>query len=132
MEVKLDIALMFPIVSEEKQYGKLVKYCGSVEDVEENFQIEFSCGDGKYLSDLWKWSEGGEGLYAVAPDEELEKYDGQVCTNTPPRLNTIKMSMKAEVMKPHTLYRFTAKYFPKNEEIVFYINGKERNRKYIT
>ena len=131
MDIKLDLNLIFPVVFGQTAFEKIVKYCGSVEDVEQNFQIEFSCGDGKYFSDFWKWTEGGQGLYAAASDEELEKYDGQVCLLGPPRLNSIKMSMVSEVMKVHTLYRFVVKYYPKNEEEVYYINSRERSRRFV-
>lgn len=135
MKVKLDIALIFPIVFGEKQFETLVEYCGSVGEVEENFQIEFSCGDGKYFSDFWKWSPGGA-LVANWPDtpegnEEVIKYDGQVCLETPPRLNSIKMSMVPEQMKAHTIYRFAIKYSEVNKEEIYYINGKERSRKRV-
>lgn len=135
METKLDVSLIFPVVFGQTAYEKLVKYCGSVEDVEKNFAIEFSCGDGKYFSDFWKWTDGGA-LVANWPDtpeadEEVAKYDGQVCTQTPPRLNSIKMSMVPEQMKAHTIYRFTVKYFPRKEEEVYYINNKERSRKWV-
>lgn len=131
MDIKLDLNLIFPVVFGQTSFDKLVKYCGSVEDVEQNFEIEFSCGDGKYFSDFWKWTEGGKGLYAAEPDEELEKYDGRVCTDTPPRLNSIKMSQVVEQLKAHTIYRFTVKYYPKNEEEVFYINSRERSRRFV-
>jgi hypothetical protein len=130
MEIKLDISLNFPLDA-ERGYERLVKYCGSVEDLERNFQIEFSCGDGRYMSDLWRWSENGDGLQATVSDEELEQYDGNICVITPPRLNAIKMSMMPEQMKAGKNYRFTIKYFPKVEEEVYYINGKERSRKWV-
>ena len=118
MEIKLDICLNFPLDAyAEKDYERLVKHCGSVEDLEKNFQIEFSCGDGKYMSDV--------------SDEELEQYDGNICVITPPRLNAIKMSMMPEQMKAGKNYRFTIKYFPKAEEEVYFINGKERTRKWV-
>jgi hypothetical protein len=131
MDIKLDLNLIFPVVFGQTAFDKLVKYCGSVEDVEQNFQIEFSCGDGKYFSDLWKWTDGGEGLHAVGSDEELEKYDGKVCLIVPPRLNVIKMSQVVEQLKAHTIYRFVVKYYPKNEEEVYYINSRERNRRWV-
>jgi len=134
MEVKLDVSLVFPIVFGEKQYDQLVKFCGSVEDVEQNFKIEFSCGDGKYFSDFWNQSEDGSvyaNFHTQEQYEDVYKYDGQVCTNSPPRFNVIKMSMVPEPMKPHTIYRFTVKYYPKNQEAVYYINNKERSRGWV-
>lgn len=130
----LDIYISFPVENEwanEWSYNKLCKHFGSVEGVEVAFGIEFSCGDGKFLSDLWKWTKSGNGLYASASDEELEKYDGKICLNTPPRLLPIKMSMVEEQMKPNKDYRFTVKYFPKTGEEVYYINSKERGRKVV-
>ncbi len=60
METKFEAHLIFPLdVWSQPEYEKLVKYCGSVEDVEQNFEIEFSCGDGKYFSDFCNWTEGG-------------------------------------------------------------------------
>jgi len=130
METHFDAYMKFPAISEYDlgTFDRLHKLLGSVEDIEQSFAIEFSCGDGKYFSDFWKWTESGEGLYAVGSDEELEKYDGQVCTDTPPRLNSIKMSMLPEQMKAGKDYRFTVKYNHKTEEQIFLINGKERNR----
>ena len=118
METKFEAHLIFPLdVWSQPEYERLAKYCGSVEDVEQNFEIEFSCGDDKYLSDL----EG----------EELEKYDGKVCTETCPRLNAIKMSMVPEQMRAHKMYRFTVKYSAKTEKEIYYINGKERSQKWV-
>jgi hypothetical protein len=135
-DVALDFYLSFPIQPhQEASYDRLVKYCGSVEDVEQNFKIEFSCGDGKYFSDFWKWTEGGA-LVANWPDtpegdEEVYKYDGQVCTNIPPRLNATKLSMEPEQMIAGKGYRFTIKYFRKAGEEVYYINLHERGRKFV-
>jgi hypothetical protein len=135
-ETKLDLYLSFPIQPHQEQdYVKLVKYCDGADGVEVNFGIEFSCGDGKYFSDFWKWTEGGA-LVANWPDtpeadEEVYKYDGIVCTKTPPRLNANKMSMVTEQMKANKGYRFTVKYFPKVEQEVYYINGKERGKKWV-
>lgn len=135
-DVVLDFYLSFPIQPhQEASYEWLVKHCGSVEDIEQNFKIEFSCGDGKYFSDFWRWTEGGA-LVANWPDtpegdEEVYKYDGQVCTNTPPRLNATKMSMVPEQMVAGKGYRFTIKYFRKVGEEVYYISGKERGRKWV-
>jgi hypothetical protein len=117
METHFDAYMNFPATSEYDlgTFDRLRKLLGSVEDIEQSFAIEFSCGDGKYLSDL-------------NTKEEIEKYDGNVCLLTPPRLNVIKMSQVPEQMKAGKDYRFTVKYSPKTEQQIFYINGKERNR----
>jgi len=116
METHFDAYMKFPATSEYDlgTFDRLHKLLGSVEDIESSFAIEFSCGDGKYMS--------------LLATEEVEKYDGKVCLLTPPRLHTIKMSMLPEQMKANKEYRFTIKYKPKTEEQIFYINGKERNR----
>lgn len=117
METHFDAYMKFPATSEYDlgTFDRLRKLLGSVEDIECSFAIEFSCGDGKYLSDL-------------NTKEEIEKYDGNVCLLTPPRLVVIKMSQVPEQMKAGKDYRFTAKYNHKTEQQIFYINGKERNR----
>ena len=120
MDTHFDAYMKFPATSEYDlgTLDRLYKLLGSVEDIECSFAIEFSCGDGKYLSDL-------------NTKEEIEMYDGNVCLLTPPRLNVIKMSMLPEQMKSGKDYRLTVKYNPKTEEQVFYINSKERSRKEI-
>jgi hypothetical protein len=120
METHFDAYMNFPATSEYDlgTFDRLRELLGSVEDIEYSFAIEFSCGDGKYLSDL-------------DTKEEIEKYDGNVCLLTPPRFNIIKMSQMPEQMKPNKDYLFTVKYNPKTEEQIFYINRKERNRKEI-
>ena len=117
MDTHFDAYMNFPATSEYDlgTFDRLRKLLGSVEDIECSFAIEFSCGDGKYLFDL-------------NTKEEIEKYDGNVCLLTPPRLNVIKMSMLPEQMKAGKDYRFTVKYSPKTEQQIFLINGKERNR----
>jgi hypothetical protein len=131
METKLDITLKFPSDQwSDQQFEKLRKYCECVENVEDYFNIEFSCGDGKYFSDFWKWTEGGA-LIANWPDtpegdDEVFKYDGKVCLETPPRNKTTKISL---ALNKH--HRFTIKYTPKCGEQVFYLNNKETGRKWV-
>ena len=117
MDTHFDAYMNFPATSEYDlgTFDRLRKLLGSVEDIESSFEIEFSCGDGKYLSDL-------------NTKEEIEKYDGNVCLLTPPRLVVIKMSQVPEQMRAGKDYRFTIKYSPRTEEHIFLINGKERNR----
>jgi hypothetical protein len=117
METHFDAYMKFPVTSEYDHgtFDRLHKLLGSVEAIECSFAIEFSCGDGKYLSDL-------------DTKEEIEKYDGKVCLLTPPRLVVIKMSQVPEQMRAGKDYRFTIKYSPRAEEQIFLINGKERNR----
>lgn len=131
METQIDVYLKFPLDEEkdkeiEEDFGKLRKFCGSVEDMEEAFDIDFSCGDGKYLSDLWEWSESGDSLKAAVADEELEKYDGNVCTLFPPRRREDRKELAT-----NKWHRFTAKYSEKREELVFFLNNKETFRKWV-
>lgn len=111
---KVDVYVRFPTVNDfyKKNLNKVAKYCGSIEQTEQAFNIEFSCGDGKYLSDI----EDNE--------EDLEKYDGEVSTEFPP----IDCLAGVEFI-PNKAYRFTIIYFPNREESVFYINSKERSRR---
>jgi hypothetical protein len=127
MEVVFDEYLKFPMPPHmEEDYTALHKACGSVEDIEEDFDIEFSCGDGKYLRDLWEWSESGDSLRAAVADEELEKYDGNVCTDHPPRHREDKKQFKVD--KP---YRFTIKYSEHREELVFFLNSRKTFSKWV-
>lgn len=125
MTTQLDIYLKFPADDwDEEQYNKLHKACGSVEHIEEAFDIEFSCGEGKYIQDFYQWSDTKQSLYATVTDEELERLDGNVSLEVPPRFNENK-----EPFKLNKYYRFTIKYSEKNEEFVYYLNRKETFRK---
>jgi hypothetical protein len=117
MDTHFDEYINFPATSDYNlsAFDSLQQLLGSIEEIECSFAIEFSCGDGKYLSDL-------------DTHEELKKYDGKVCLLSPPRLNAIEMSELPKQMLAGKNYRFTMKYSPKTEEQIFYINGKERNR----
>jgi hypothetical protein len=127
MEIVFDEYLKFPLPPYmEEDYNALHKACGSVEDIEENFDIEFSCGDGKYLSDFWQWMEFDNPLEEEAADKELKKYDGNVCTNHPPRHREDKKQFKVD--KP---YRFTIKYSETREELMFSLNGKKISSKWV-
>jgi hypothetical protein len=59
---------------------ELLSYLGCIENIEILFDIEFSCGDSKFLSDL--------------NDEELEKYDGDVDYVCLPRNSNTKKLLK--------------------------------------
>jgi hypothetical protein len=135
MNIVLDVVLSFPTdVETNRVFTKLYKFCGAVEDVENDFGIEFSCGDGKYFSDYWYWTEGGSLVANYHTDEEYEevaKYDGKVCLLTPPRFKQTKRSQVPEQMEQDKRYRFTVKYYEKSQQYVFYINGKERSRKWV-
>lgn len=125
MTTQLDIYLKFPADDwDEEQYNKLHKACGSVEQIEEAFGIEFSCGEGKYIQDFYQWSDTKQSLYATVTDEEIERLDGNVSLEEPPRFNENK-----EPFKLNKYYRFTIKYSEKNEEFVYYLNRKETFRK---
>jgi len=108
MRTLFDEYITFPCgeVSEQKLI-KLWKLCDNIESIERNFGLEFSCGDGKYLSDI------------EIDAAELEKYDGQVCVVGPPRY--VKNN---ELLKIGKRYRFTVK-IDKDEQLRYYFNTKE-------
>lgn len=132
MEYKFDGMMSFPASEYTKSvFDRLAKYIGSIEDIERNFGIEFSCGDGKFSDDLWKWSDNGESIVYAVSIEELDKYDGNVCLESIPRFTPMKMSEVIEPLKAGKEYRFTIKYSPKTEEEIYYINSRERSRKWV-
>lgn len=108
-----DVYLMFPLTEDqEPDFEELYKACGSIEHIEEAFDIEFSCGNDLYLSD-------------VEDDEKLLlQYDGEVCTNSMPRHR-----IGGKTFEPSKNYRFTIKYLEQDEELVYYLNNKETFRK---
>jgi len=115
MEIVFDEYLSFPMPSHmEEDYAALHKACGSVEQIEEAFDIELSCGDNKYLSDI------------EDDDEELAKYDGNACTDCVPRHRDGKKKFKVD--KP---YRFTIKYSEHREELVFFLNSRKTFSKWV-
>lgn len=57
---------------------------GSIEKVEEKFGVEFSCGDGKYPSQV--------------PDSELSQYDGKVSLVFPPPLRETGKPLPEELV----------------------------------
>jgi hypothetical protein len=118
LELHYEALLSFPVSKSsyyEWAHDQLVKLLGCVEAVEASFDIEFSCGDGKYFSDFSEYPKD---------DAEWTKYDGRVCLETPPRRGS-----DGDTLKKDKQYRFTVKYDPKHEEQIFYIDDKEINRK---
>jgi len=113
MNTVLEVFLSFPMSQHlEDQFEELYKTCGSVEAVEEAFDIEFSCGDNKYLSDIEN------------DMEELEKYDGKVCTDSLPR-----HQFDGKEFMRNKVYQFLIKYLEKDDELVYYLNSREMSRK---
>jgi len=114
MTTQVDVYLRFPADDwDEEQYIRLNKACGSVERIEQAFGIEFSCGEGKYIEDFYQWSDDEDALVCTITDEELDRLDGNVSLEDPPRFSESKRAFKLN--KP---YRFTIKYSEKNEEFV--------------
>jgi hypothetical protein len=114
MQTKLTAIITFPTdVDTDPEYIKLWKYFGSVEHIEQAFQIEFSCGDGKFLSKV--------------TDEELEKYDGNVCLKTPPKITATTKLLRLD--KPYT---FVVKCNDKTEEETFFLNSKAISKRYYS
>jgi hypothetical protein len=100
----------------EYAFDKLRNYFGSVEAIERAFEIEFSCGDGKFLSDDSDF----------ANEEELEEYDGQVCFDSLPQSFVL-----GNLLQANKKYRFTVKYSRQSEEEIYYFNNKEVGRRWI-
>ncbi len=112
MSAAFDIYLMFPLTPDQEQdFDDLYKACGSIEHIEEAFDMEFSCGDGLYPSDI------------EDDDKLVARYDGKVCTDSMPRHRS-----DGKEFKPFKNYRFTIKYVERDEELVYYLNGKETFR----
>lgn len=115
METLFDAYIAFPATTSEYYMGtfdRLYKLLQCVEAVERCFDIEFSCGDNKYLSDI------------EDDMEELEKYDGKVCLDFPPRC-----ASEGKEFELNKEYNFTIKLSPARKMQYFYINNKERSRR---
>jgi hypothetical protein len=120
MHTHYDAYIGFPVSKShyfQWAYDGLVKLLGCVEAVEKAFDIEFSCGDGKYFSDFQEFP---------LDEAEWRKYDGQVCLETPPRYGS-----DGHALDKDKEYNFIVKYDPKTEEQIFLINGKEKTRQPI-
>lgn len=132
MDTLFDAFVSFPATSEYNlgTLDRLHKLLGAVEQIEIDFKIEFSCGDGKFFNDYWKWTEGAALIANYHTDEEYEevaKYDGKVCYLSPPRFSDTN-----KIFKTNKDYRFTVKrksIDDMNDECRFYINGRERSRR---
>ena len=113
MKTIVDVYLSFPMSEYlEDQFEELHKFCGSIENAEEAFDIEFSCGNNLYLSDI------------EDDIQLLNQYDGKVCTNSMPRHR-----FDGKEFKPNKPYRFHVTYSELSEEYSFYLNGKLTLRK---
>ena len=133
METIFDAYVSFPATSEYSlgTLDRLVKLCESVEMVEQYFNIEFSCGDGKYYNDYWRWTEGGSLLANYHTEQEYEevaKYDGEVCFESVPRFRDTK-----ELFEVDKDYNFTikSKQTKDGDEVAFFINGKVRSQQCV-
>lgn len=127
MTTFVDIYLKFP--ADEfygKQFDELAKHFGSVEAIEQAFEVEFSCGDGMFVNDFWKWSDQMESLCATVSDEVMEKYDGNVCLISPPRFHETQ-----KLFKTNKDYRFTVKYSEIKEEESYYLNSRLISTKWV-
>jgi len=95
--------------SDVSDFNKIIRECGRcIEEVEENFGIEFSCGDGKYLSQIG------------VDDPELRKYDGHVSFEYPP-LNR----MNKEVLPIELVFRVQED--PKTLEVRYQIGLRKKS-----
>ena len=109
---EFDIHLCFGIPCKRRDhdgFAKLVRHFNCVESVEKAFQVEFSCGDGKYLSDLDKLFMDDK-----MSEEDFSRYDGQVDLTHPLRVNE-----SGELI---THARFQC--FVEDGEAWYYLNGR--------
>ena len=118
MDTIFDAYISFPATSEydNQTLDRLHKLLGSAEQIEIDFEIELSCGDGKFLRDI------------EDDDAELATYDGNVCYLSPPRFSDTKKTFKL-----NKDYNFTVKNreYGDTTECRFYINGRERSRRLL-
>lgn len=126
MNIVVDALLTFP-TEDSESFNIILNYFSCIEEFEESFGIEFSCGDEKFFTDFYSWTPSGDGLYANVSDEILLHYDGKICLKTPPRFLETKKLLKSK--KP---YRFSIKHSERTEEAVFFLNNKEISRKNIS
>jgi hypothetical protein len=128
MQTKLQVSIKFPTdVDTDDGYHKLWKYLGSAEHIEQAFEIELSCGDGLFMSDFYTWSENKESLICQVTDEDLLKYDGNVCLKSAPRIFGERKLLNVD--KSH---KFVVKCKDKTEEEIFFLNGKEISRRHYS
>lgn len=95
----------------------MINFCGCVESVENKFGIEISCGDGKFLNDLWEQWRLGTGTIS---DEEFGKYDGEVDWAYPPRDRETK-----DLLSNRT-HSFVVK-MDKDERLHYYLDSKKKH-----
>jgi len=86
-----DKTVIFGPNADEKQLQAMMDYCFGCEQFERNFGLEFSCGDGLFVSD-----------FGDDDDELLDKYDGFVDFFAPPRNEETGFDYEIDVP-----YRFT-------------------------
>jgi hypothetical protein len=131
MQTLFDAYVSFPTTSEYSlgTLDRLMRLCDSVEQMENYFNIEFSCGDGKFYLDFhYNWDQY-EKSYGTGSEEDVKKYDGKVCYESLPRFNDT-----GELFKPNEDYNFTikSKEVDDGNELTFYINGQKRNTFLLT
>ena len=117
METILDLRIKFsPEYDYSEEIDELVDFCRCVENVENKFGIEVSCGDGKFLSDLWDQWKFGTGELS---DEEFGKYDGLVDWTYPPRDKETGNLLSSRA------HSFDVKE-DKNKYLHYYLDGKKK------
>jgi hypothetical protein len=147
-ETIIDVCLRFPgpkttpsdrildLAHTEEGFQELHKFCGSVEQIECDFHVEFACGDDPtwphYFSNFWKWTENEGALVAVVPYEIMAKFDGKFCLTVPPldygNQRDFDTKQPLETEKD---YRFVVKHDHEQQTYEFYINGRFRSEKAI-
>lgn len=117
MQKILDLRIKFsPEYDYSEEIDELVDFCDSAEGVENKFGIEISCGDGKFLSDLYDQWRLGTGTLS---DEEFRKYDGEVDWTYPPR------DRETTNLLSNRAHSFVVE-MDKTERLRYYLDGKKK------
>lgn len=123
MKTILDVRIKFsPEDDYSEEIDELISCCGCPENVESNFGIEISCGDGKFLNDLWDQWRLDRYDVRTPSHEEFTKYDGEVDWTYPPRDSETKKLLS------NRAHSFIVK-MDKEEYLHYYLDGKKKFEK---
>lgn len=120
MKTILDLRIKFsPEYDYSEEIDELIDFCRCVESVENKFGIEISCGDGKFLNDLWSQWKLDRYSLETPSYKEFAKYDGKADWTYPPRDGETKELLS------NRAHSFVVK-MDKDEYLHYYLDGKKR------
>lgn len=120
MKTILDLRIKFsPEYDYSEEIDELISFCRCVESVENKFGIEISCGDGKFLNDLWSQWRLDRYSLETPSYEEFAKYDGKVDWTYPPR------DFETKKLLSNRAHSFVVK-MDKDEYLHYYLDGKKK------